>query len=282
MEKNPAKPISLDQISSQIRLKVLEAAGTTGGGHLGGTFSCVDILVNLYFNGNFNLIYSPSKKEISDKFILSKGHACLAYYAILVMQKKLSQESFATFSKNGGLGAQLDVNVPFVDWNTGSLGHSIGISAGIAHASKINKTNVKAITLIGDSELSEGASWEAIFYSGDHNLSNLIVIIDRNRLSVTSRIDEDSIYSELNYKITKSGWNYQEIDGHEHVQISTALANAKASTKPNVILANTIKGKGVSFMEDNPIWHHTRPTQAEFENAINELRSKIEEGNNAY
>jgi transketolase len=266
---------SLDQISSQIRLKVLEAAGTTGGGHLGGTFSCVDILVNLYNDKNFNLTPSSGNEINSDKFILSKGHACLAYYAILVMQKKLSQERFESFSKNGGLGAQLDVSVPFVHWNTGSLGHSIGISAGIAHASKINKTNVKAVTLIGDSELSEGASWEAIFYSGDHNLSNLIVIIDRNRLSVTSRIDEDSIYSELDNKITKSGWNYLEIDGHDHLQISKALENAISSSKPTLILANTIKGKGVSFMENNPIWHHTRPSHEQFENAINELNLRI-------
>jgi transketolase len=266
----------LDQISSQIRLKVLEAAGTTGGGHLGGTFSCVDILVNLYNNNNFNLTPSTADKMNSDKFILSKGHACLAYYAILVMQKKLSQESFETFSKNGGLGAQLDVNVPFVHWNTGSLGHSIGISAGIAHASKINKTNIKAVTLIGDSELSEGASWEAIFYSGDHNLSNLIVIIDRNRLSVTSRIDEDSIYSDLNSKMTKSGWSYLEIDGHDHLQISDALEKARSSKKPTLILANTVKGKGVSFMENNPIWHHTRPSQDQLAIAINELESKIE------
>lgn len=273
---------SLNQISSKIRLKVLEAAGTTGGGHLGGTFSCVDLLVNLYNNNNFNLTPSSGDEKNADKFILSKGHACLAYYAILVMQKKLSQETFETFSKNGGLGAQLDISVPFVHWNTGSLGHSIGISAGIAHASKINKTNIKAVTLIGDSELSEGASWEAIFYSGDHYLSNLIVIIDRNRLSVTSRIDEDSIYSELDKKITKSGWNYLEIDGHDHLQISEALEKASSSAKPTLILANTIKGKGVSFMENNPIWHHTRPTQEEFENAINELRSRIERGNNDY
>jgi transketolase len=266
---------SLDQISSQIRLTVLEAAGTTGGGHLGGTFSCVDILVNLYNNDNFNLTPSSDDEINSDKFILSKGHACLAYYAILVMQKKLSQERFETFSKNGGLGAQLDVSVPFVHWNTGSLGHSIGISAGIAHASKINKTNVKAVTLIGDSELSEGASWEAIFYSGDHYLSNLIVIIDRNRLSVTSRIDEDSIYSELDNKITKSGWSYLEIDGHDHLQISEALEKASSSLKPTLILANTIKGKGVSFMENNPIWHHTRPSNEQFENAINELNLRI-------
>lgn len=266
---------SLNQISSKIRLKVLEAAGTTGGGHLGGTFSCVDLLVNLYNNDNFNLTPNFGDEKNADKFILSKGHACLAYYAILVMQKKLSQETFETFSKNGGLGAQLDISVPFVHWNTGSLGHSIGISAGIAHASKINKTNIKAVTLIGDSELSEGASWEAIFYSGDHYLSNLIVIIDRNRLSVTSRIDEDSIYSELDKKITKSGWNYLEIDGHDHLQISEALEKASSSSKPTMLLANTIKGKGVSFMENNPIWHHTRPSLEQFENAINELNLGI-------
>ena len=266
---------SLDQISSQIRLMVLEAAGTTGGGHLGGTFSCVDILVNLFNNKNFNLTTRSESEKGGDKFILSKGHACLAYYAILLMQKKMTSEKFDSFSKNGGLGAQLDINVPFVHWNTGSLGHSIGISAGIAHASKINNSNMKAITLIGDSELSEGASWEAIFYSGDNMLSNLIVIIDRNRLSVTSRIDKDSIYAELSDKMSKSGWNYLEIDGHDHLQISNALQAVKISLKPTLIVANTIKGKGVSFMENNPIWHHTRPTQEQFESAVSELKSRV-------
>jgi transketolase len=275
--ENMASPSNLlEKISSQVRLDVLQAAGTSGGGHLGGTFSCVDILVNLFFNEDFNFIPTNLQDRGLDKFILSKGHACLAYYSILVLQGKLSKENFDTFSKDGGLGAQLDVNIPFVTWNTGSLGHSIGVSAGIAHASKLNDNRIKAVTLIGDSELSEGASWEAICYSGDHNLSNLIVIIDRNRLSVTTRIDDDSIYSEIGSKITKFGWNFIEINGHNHSEISASLINAKLSPKPTLIMANTIKGKGVSFMENNSIWHHTRPTQNQFEKAINELKTNIE------
>ena len=262
----------LDVLSRQVRLDVLEVAGTSGGGHLGGTFSSVDILVNLFNSSLFDFKVRNKLGKDVDKFILSKGHACLAYYSILYRQNIITSEHMHTFSKNNGLGAQLDRSVPFVDWNTGSLGHSIGICAGIAHASKLNRSKSKAVTLIGDSELSEGASWEAIAYAGDNQLSNLIVIIDRNRLSVTTRIDNDAIYSGLDLKLESFGWEFIEINGHKHEEISKGLNKAMLSSKPVLILANTLKGKGVSFMENNPIWHHTKPTEIQLEAAKNELR----------
>jgi transketolase len=269
----------LDMLSCQVRLDVLEVAGTSGGGHLGGTFSSVDILVNLFSSNLFDFKTKNKLGKDVDKFILSKGHACLAYYSILYRQNLITNDLMNTFAKNDGLGAQLDISVPFVDWNTGSLGHSIGICAGMAHASKLNRSKSKAVTLIGDSELAEGASWEAIAYAGDNQLSNLIVIIDRNRLSVTTRIENDSIYSGLDLKLESFGWKFIEINGHRHEELSKGLNLAVHSSKPVLMLANTLKGKGVSFMENNPIWHHTRPTEEQLGAAKNELKALQEELN---
>ena len=223
------KLIDLEVIANKIRLEVLRVAGTTSGGHLGGTFSCIDILVNLYFDDHFDLLKSHLDHSAkTDRFILSKGHACLAYYAILHHKGVLSRDELDSFGNNGGLGAQLDTDVPFVDWNTGSLGHSIGVCSGFALASKLNnQQSYHAITMIGDSELAEGSTWEAIAFCGDMKLSNVVVIIDRNRLSVTTRIDEDSIYFKLEDKIKLFGWNLLAIDGHSQADISKSLSISK-------------------------------------------------------
>jgi transketolase len=202
---------------------------------------------------------------------LSKGHACLAYYSILRQLGEISDEKFYSFATNSGLGAQLDTSIPGVDWNTGSLGHSIGICAGLSLASTLDDKNGKAVTLIGDSELSEGSTWEAIAFCGDNKLSNVIVIVDRNRLSVTTRIDLDSIYKGLEQKIRLFDWNFIEIDGHSHDEIANSLNVAFNSKKPTMILANTIKGKGVPFMENNITWHHKKPSILELEVAKKEL-----------
>lgn len=269
--------MNLKKISSQVRLDILNASGTSGGGHLGGTFSCVEILVNIFFSDLFRfksaLLNQESKK---DYFILSKGHACLAYYSILRHFGIISEKKLLSFATNSGLGAQLDTSLAGVDWNTGSLGHSIGICAGISISSGLDNKDGKAVTLIGDSELSEGSTWEAIAFCGDYKLSNVIVVIDRNRLSVTSRIDLDSIYFGLEQKLHLFGWNFIEIDGHSHKEIAESLAKAFIAKKPTMIMANTVKGKGVSFMENNLAWHHKKPTNSELALAKKELLRSLE------
>jgi len=261
--------------SQLVRKDILEVSGVSGGGHLGGTFSCVEILVSLFYSSLFSFKISSKLGRDSDKFILSKGHACLAYYSILFRQNIISYEQLSTFSKDNGLGAQLDINIPFVDWNTGSLGNSIGICAGFAYASKLNLSSNKAVTLIGDSELSEGATWEAIIFAGNSQLKNLVVIIDRNRLSVTSRIENDVVYSGLELKLASFGWDFSEVDGHNYQALIEVYRKAKKSSKPFLILANTIKGKGISFMENNPIWHHTRPTEVQLQAAKQEIENNL-------
>lgn len=244
------------------RLKVLEIANSKGIGHLGGTFSCVDLLVSLYYGGFL-------KKN--DKFILSKGHACLALYSILVDLGILDQLALESYGINGGLGAQLDINVPGIDWNTGSLGHSIGICAGISLSAQLDGTDAYAYTIIGDAELAEGSVWEAISFAGGRRLANLVVIVDRNRLSVTEVLPDDSFFGELPNLCKSFGWNSQVIDGHNFPQIIGAFEMSKSSQLPTIIIANTIKGKGVSFMENKVQWHHGKITEDENARAMKEL-----------
>ena len=263
--------LELERVSKRIRLQVFEQAIKAGIGHLGGTFSCIDLLVGLYYGGTFRIDPENPHSVEQDRFILSKGHACLALYSILLEKGFISRETFMTFGRDGGLGAQLDVSTPGVDWNTGSLGHSIGITAGISLASRLNGNSKYAYSMIGDAELSEGSAWEAIAFAGDENLSNLVVIIDRNKLSVTEVLEDDAIFYNLGSKIESFGWNFIEIDGHSHREIADALNSIRNSTKPTMLLANTIKGKGVSFMENQIKWHHAMPTPEEIVVARNEL-----------
>jgi transketolase len=263
--------LELERVSKKIRLQVFEQAIKAGIGHLGGTFSCIDLLVGLYYGGTFRFDPENSQFVERDRLILSKGHACLALYSIFLEKGFISRETYMTFGRDGGLGAQLDVSTPGVDWNTGSLGHSIGITAGISLALRLNGKSNYAFSIIGDAELSEGSAWEAIAFAGDQNLSNLVVIIDRNKLSVTEVLEDDAIYSNLGLKVESFGWNFVEIDGHSQLEIVNFLNSIRNSTKPTMLLANTIKGKGVSFMENQIKWHHAMPTPEEIVLARNEL-----------
>jgi transketolase len=163
------------------------------------------------------------------------------------------------------------VSIPGVDWNTGSLGHALGVAAGMALAARLNGRDYAAFTLMGDAEISEGSVWEAIAFASDHRLSNLIAIVDRNRLSVTKVLDDDAIFYNFKGKMEGFGWAYLEIDGHSYPSIMNALERSRGAARPTMVLANTIKGKGVSFMENTLKWHHAVPSQSEVEIARREL-----------
>ena len=263
--------LDLNKISRGIKLKVLEIAVSKGKGHLGGTFSCLDLLVALYYDNNLRIDPQNALWEDRDRFILSKGHACIALYIILEDLGFISADQLASYGDDGGLGAQIDTSLNGVDWNTGSLGHALGVASGMAMASKINNKNFFACAMLGDAEMSEGSVWEAICYAGDKKINNLICIVDRNKLSVTEILDDDGIFRNFQSTLKNLGWNPIEINGHNFNEISTAFQNAKASEKPTMILANTVKGKGVSFMENNLKWHHGVPSAAELEMARFEL-----------
>lgn len=261
----------LEANARRIRLHALEYTVAKGKGHLGGTYSCTDLLVALYYGGILRVDPKNPQGASRDRFILSKGHACLALYAILIDMGFFPRERMATYGEDGGLGAQLDVSLPGVDWNTGSLGHAMGVTAGMALAARMDGRDNIAVTILGDAEVAEGSIWEAIAFASDLNIGNMVTIIDRNRLSVTEVMEDDAIFRNFRPKLESFGWRCLEIDGHSFPAIMDAFKTVRGGDRPTMILANTIKGKGVSFMEGVLKWHHSVPTQKELDIARKEL-----------
>jgi transketolase len=256
--------------SKLIRLQSLELAVSKHKGHLGGTYSCVDLLVSLYYGGF--LRYLPIDCPDRDRFILSKGHACLALYSILLDLSIINSEKYYSYGADGGLGGQLDISIPGIDWNTGSLGHALGVAAGMALAAKLDNKSYRVFTILGDAECDEGSIWEAIMFAADHKLNNLICIVDRNRMSVTDVIEDTALFKNLPNVLTSFGWSCFEIDGHSFPEILESLDSAcNSSSSPSFIIANTVKGKGVSFMENNPRWHQALPSSTELDKARRQL-----------
>jgi transketolase len=259
--------------AAEIRLRVLEDAVRASKGHLGGSFSCVELLVALYYSGFINISPENPKDKNRDFFIMGKGHACLSLYPILNDLGFLSDERHLEYGENGSsVGGQLDVTIPGVEYNTGSLGHALGICAGFALASKLDGLDTRSVALIGDAECDEGAIWEAILFAAEHKLSNLVCIVDRNRLSVTKVIESEVVFGNFEKKMDLFDWDCKEIDGHNYEAICAALESSKESSRPLMILANTIKGKGVSFMESVTKWHHSVPSEKEVKLARKELQ----------
>ena len=260
--------------SNWVRLEVLKAIEKSGKSHIGGTYSATDLLVALYYGGILKFRIGNPRWVERDRFILSKGHACTALYAIFYDLGIFSKKLYESYGKDNGLGGQLETYFPGVDFNTGSIGHSIGVASGMALAAKISGKSYKAYTIIGDSELYEGSIWESIIFAGIHKLNNLITIVDRNRLMVTDVIDDEGLYKDIQIKIEGFGWLYYEINGHSFKEILDVFKKSEKSEKPNLVIANTIKGKGVSFMENNVRWHNAVPSKEELEIAKKELLSK--------
>ncbi|MFA6310336.1 MAG: transketolase [Sterolibacterium sp.] len=253
----------LEHRSRWVRLQVFESTVRAKKGHLGGTFSCTDLLVALYYGGimRFNP-RNPTWKE-RDRFLIGKGHACLALFHMWVDLGMLDHARLETYGTNGGIGGQLDLSIPGAEHNTGSLGHAIGIGAGLALAAKLDGRHTRTFAMIGDAECDEGAIWESIMFAAEHGLNNLIGIVDRNRLSVTDRVEDDRGSGKLEDKLRACKWECRVIDGHSFDAILGAFSNLDTLDKPLMIIADTVKGKGVSFMENGIKWHHSIPTAEE-------------------
>ena len=263
----------LQQKAAWVRRQVLEAIAAKGKGHIGGTYSCTDVLVALYYAGILRIDLKNPRQPDRDRFILSKGHACLALYSIYLDQGIFTPEKFAEYGVDGGsLGGQLDIHIPGAEYNTGSLGHALGIGCGMALAAKMDEKKYKTYILMGDAECLEGSVWESVMFASEHGLNNLIGIVDRNRLSVTDVLDDEHVFRNFKEKLQMFGWNAQVINGHSFEEILSAFEAAKNSDKPFMLLANTIKGKGISFMENGIKWHHSVPTPAELDKARAELK----------
>lgn len=263
----------LKRNANMIRLQVLETVFNTGKGHIGGTYSCTDILTALYYGKILRVDPKNPKWNERDRLILGKGHACLALYSILVDLGFFDISRLQEYGNNGSsLGGQLNIDTPGVEYNTGSLGNAIGIGIGMALAAKLDNKNYRVFAIIGDGECGEGCIWESVMFASRYRLNNLIGIVDRNRLSVTDIIEEDDGSGRLDDKFKACGWECIKINGHSFEDIFSAFNKIDSLDRPLMLIADTVKGKGVSFMEDGVKWHHSIPTKDEFEKAKKELK----------
>ena len=261
------------QISKEIRKKVLKMAFEARASHIGSSLSEVDILTVLYFK---ILSIDPKNPwfDDRDRFILSKGHGVAALYATLSQKGFFPENILDTYCKEGGKlpGHSTRNCAPGVEVSTGSLGHGLPMGAGMALAGKRDKKNYRVFVLMSDGECDEGTTWEAALFASHHGLDNLIVIIDYNKLQAFGRTNEVLNLEPLKEKWQSFGWKVKEIDGHNFSEIENALSRIPfEKTKPSLIIANTVKGKGISFMEDKLEWHYKNLTQEDYGKALKEL-----------
>ncbi|MGD0763787.1 MAG: transketolase [Roseiarcus sp.] len=241
-------------------------------GHPGGDMSVTDILATLYF-GVLRVNPDAPRAPDRDRLILSKGHASGALYATLAEAGFISVEALSTYMKPmSALNGHPNRNhVPGVEANTGPLGHGLPIAIGVAIAGKLDKADFRVFVITGDGELQEGSNWEAAMAAGHYKLANLTLIIDRNTLQQGARVAETNDLEPLADKWRAFRWDVVEADGHDPASLLDALARRADQSKPLCVIAHTVKGKGVSYMEDQVGWHHGVPTQAQLDQAIKEL-----------
>lgn len=271
MKKN-SKIEELERISRQIRGKILDLCYNAKVAHLASALSCVDILAVLYWN-ILEIIPENSKEPNRDRFILSKGHAAMALYSTLAKRGFFKETLLETFGKDGTIFAEHpDTGVNGVETATGSLGHGLPVGVGIALAGKIKKKNYRVYVLLSDGECNEGSVWEAAMFAPAKKLESLVAIIDFNKWQATGRSTEIMALEPLAAKWKSFGWNTYEIDGHNMRELQKVLSNVPdGSGKPVAIVAHTIKGKGVSFMQDDNNWHYRTPNEEELIKAKKEL-----------
>ena len=270
VDKNEINKIK--KLSKQIRKNILKMSLVAGASssHFGGSLSTVELLATLYSSV---LKFDSSKPlwEDRDRFILSKGHACLGYYSVLCEMGYFKKEDLDLFEKNGSfiLGHPVINKEKCIEFSNGSLGMGLSLGIGVAIAAKKKNKNYKVYTLIGDGECNEGSIWEAAMSASHFKLNNLIAILDNNNLQQTGSNDEIMSTKNLGDKWKSFGWDVSEIDGHNIEKILHSLN--LTSDKPRLILAKTIKGKGFSFAENNNDWHHKILTQKQYDEAEKEL-----------
>jgi transketolase len=256
-----------------IRQRDLLTIHRAGLGHPGGDLSCADILATLY---GAVLRVDPRRPDWPerDRFILSKGHASVALYTTLAYAGFFPLEELDTFAQPGSrLNGHPNRKVPGVEANTGPLGHGLPIAVGCALAAERTGATWRTIVLCGDGELQEGSNWEALMAAAHHGLGNLTLVVDRNGLQLGAPTEATLALAPLRDKIAAFGWGVREVDGHDPGALLDDLsATNLAAGQPTCLIAHTHKGQGVSFMRDNPAWHHRVPTAAELAAALRELR----------
>lgn len=263
----------LNDIANDIRIDIVKSVHAAGSGHPGGSLSCADIVTSLYFDV---MNIDPKNPEMPgrDRFVLSKGHAAPALYAVLAERGFFPKEELLSLRKMGSMfqGHPNMHKVPGVEMSTGSLGQGLSVAVGMALAAKMDDDAGRVYTLHGDGEIQEGMIWEAAMAAVHYKLDNLTAIVDWNGLQIDGRNDEVMTVAPIADKFAGFGWNTFECDGHDIEDISIALKQAKEiKDRPTVIIAKTVKGKGVSFMENQAGWHGKAPDDEQFEQAMKEL-----------
>lgn len=244
--------------SKALRLQSLDIAHTTSRGHIGSSFSITDVLVTMYYTDLFD--------ATKDILLMGKGHACLPVYCILNDLGFIDNTLLAEYGTNGGrLGIQFDTTVPTIKYNTGSLGNVFGVGVGLRIANKYRVV----CAIVGDGECEEGSIWETADFASRVCPGPMILIVDRNRLGIIQNIDD----ANLGKKFEAFGLLVKEVDGHNHAEIYNTLKTCFGLNVPSVVIANTVKGKGVSFMENNAIWHAGAMSEKQYLQAKEELQN---------
>lgn len=268
----------IQNFANKMRLDVIEMTTAAGSGHPGGSLSAADVMAALYFKV-MNIDPEDPWKEDRDRFVLSKGHAAPILYAALAERGFFPVDEIKTLRK---LGSRLQGHpgyrdLPGIEASTGSLGQGLSVACGMAAAARLDKKDYKVYCLLGDGELQEGQNWEAAMFAHQYGLSNLIAIVDQNKLQICGRTDDVMCIEPLPEKWKAFGWNVKIVDGHNIRQILDALNDAKRSKKnPTVVILKTVKGKGVSFMENNADFHGRSCTPEEYKKAVAELKAVIQ------
>lgn len=262
----------LQRIANDVRIGIIEGVHSAKAGHPGGSLSCADILTYLYFK-EMNIDPKDPKKADRDRLVLSKGHAAPALYSVLANRGYFEVSELKTLRHiDSRLQGHPDMkNIPGVDMSSGSLGQGISAAVGMALSAKHFGDNYRVFAILGDGECEEGQVWEAAMFAANKGLSNLTAFVDFNNLQIDGTCDEVNSPSPIDKKFEAFGWDVVIIDGHDFEQIEEALAKARTSDKPFCIIANTIKGKGVSYMENIVGWHGKAPSDEEFEVAVKDL-----------
>lgn len=275
---NQADKRNLEILACKARMGAIIGTFHAKSGHPGGSLSAADMFTYLYFK-EMNVDPSNPAWEDRDRFVLSKGHCCPSLYAILALKGYFEWKELEVLRHVGAMlqGHPDMKGTPGIDMSSGSLGQGVSAACGMALAAKIDNKDYRVYTVLGDGECEEGEVWEAAMFAGHHNLDNLTVIVDCNGLQIDGTTEEVGGVEPLDTKFESFGFDTVIIDGHDFDAIEGAMAQAKASDKPFAIIMKTVKGKGVSFMENQVGWHGKATNAEEFEIAMAELKAQLAE-----
>jgi transketolase len=265
------------------RRRVLEIIKHAGAGHTGGSLSCIDIL-NVLYNRVLRVSPETANDPDRDRYVQSKGHSVEALYVVLADRGFFPDAELDTLCQyRSHFVGHPTRHVPGVEQNTGGLGHGLSFAAGVAIAGKLDRKDFRVFALLGDGELAEGSNWEAAMAAAHHDLDNLVAVVDHNTLQITGRTRDVCCNEPLDEKFRAFGWDVRHVDGHSLPQLADVLARPRAGGggsgagegRPLAVIADTVKGRGVSFMEDVAKWHHGVPSDAEYAAAMKELDDAI-------